>query len=103
MQGLRPNRRRYPRIQIPVGVHLRCSGETFRGLVRVLGEGGMFIDTIHDSGSGAEMDVVIETDAPVRTKCISRNHEPGHGMGVEFIAMERGERVRIRELMSRYV
>ncbi len=97
------NRRKYPRVSIPTDVHVRCWSDSFRGVVRVLGEGGMFIDTIHPSPNGLEMEVVIDGAEPIHARCVSRVHEPGLGMGVEFQEMERVERLRIRELISRYV
>ena len=115
MNRPKPNRRRYRRVRIPADVHVRCWGDGFRGIVRVMGEGGMFIDTIHPSASGLELELVIEgggrdrlegvgkPSEPIRARCVSRYHEPGLGMGVEFLGLEPAGRIRIRELISRYV
>lgn len=103
MAPARQNQRRFHRVRIPSGVHVRCRGDSFRGVIRVLSEGGMFIDTIHPSPVGAQLDVVIEGAEPICARCISRDHEPGWGMGVEFVSLAQQDRVRIRELVSRYV
>ncbi len=102
MYPQKENRRQFQRVRIPFEVHVRCWGDGFRGVVRVLGEGGMFIDTIHPSPNGSELDVVIDGTEPIRTRCVSRDQEPGLGMGVEFLRLARAERARIRELISRY-
>src|SRR5437867_1919209 len=92
MYPAKPNRRRFPRVHIPPEAQLRCWGDGFRGLVRVLGEGGMFVDTIHPHPEGAEMNVVIEGKYTIQTHCVTRNHEPGWGMGLEFIELPETER-----------
>jgi len=98
-----PNRRRFTRVVVPNNVHVRCWGEDFRGRVRVLSEGGMFIDTMHTRPDGTEMEVFIEGKEIIHTRCVSRDHEPGCGMGVEFINPAKTEQERIRELISRFV
>jgi len=96
------NRRRFPRVLLPANLHVRCWGDGFRGRLRVLGEGGMLIDTIHPLPDGTEMEVTIEDDGqPLHVSCISRDHEPGSGMGVEFIRLSETDRGRIRELIAR--
>lgn len=96
-------KRRYPRAVIPHSVQLRCWGDTFRGRIRILGEGGMFIDTIHPHAGSAEFEVTIEAEQPIVARCITRELEPGWGMGVEFVAMPDDDRVRIRDIVSRYL
>ncbi len=103
MYPYQQNRRRFRRVMIPPDAPLRCCGSGFRGAVRVLGEGGMLVDTIHPSPGGTELEVVIEVPEPIRARCISRDYEPGWGMGVEFVSLEHSERARIRELIARYV
>lgn len=103
MGAFKTNRRRFDRVVVPHQTQLRCWSEDFRGRIRVLGEGGMFIDTIHPRPDGSEMDVVIEAGELIRARCITRNHEPGWGMGVEFIGLREHERSRIRELVSRFL
>lgn len=98
----RPNRRRFPRVKIPAGTHVRCWGNDFRGLVRVLGEGGMFVDTIHPASNGAEVDIVIDSGEPIRARCITRDNEAGQGMGVEFVSLNQEDRTRIRELIAKF-
>ncbi len=96
------NRRRFPRVTVPPDAQLRCFGDSFRGRVRILGEGGMFIDTIHATPDGTEQDVVIEAGESIQVRCVTRVHEPGWGMGVEFVAMHEADRARIRELIARF-
>jgi hypothetical protein len=99
----KPNRRRFPRVLLPGHVNLRCQGEGFRGRLRVLGEGGMFIDTIHPLPDGTEAEVTILADGePIHVRCVSRDHDPGCGMGVEFLRLCEVERDRIRELIARF-
>ena len=87
----------------PPTVNLRCWGEGFRGRLRVLSEGGMFIDTIHPRPDGTEMEVSIEAEGePILVRCVSRDHEPGSGMGLEFVLLRETERGRIRELIARF-
>lgn len=96
-------KRRYPRAVLPHGVQLLCWGDTFRGRVRILGEGGMFIDTIHPHSGGIEFEVTIEAEQPIVTRCMTRGVEPGWGMGVEFTVLSDDDRVRIRGIVSRYL
>lgn len=98
----RVNRRRFPRVNVPADAQLRCFGDSFRGRVRILGEGGMFIDTIHATPDGTEQEVVIEAGETICVRCVTRLHEPGWGMGVEFIGLPEIERARIRELITRF-
>lgn len=97
------NKRRFRRVVLPFDVHVRCWGPGFRGRLRVLSEGGMFVDTIHPPPDGTELEVVIEADpGPIRACCVSRDYEPGSGMGVEFVRLPEADRARIRELIARF-
>ncbi len=99
----KPNRRRFSRILLPADINVRCWGDGFRGRLRILSEGGMFVDTIHPRPDGTEMEVSIEADGePIRVRCISRDHDPGYGMGVEFIRLQEAERERILGLIARF-
>lgn len=103
MQPQKINRRRYSRILLPPDTNVRCWGDGFRGRLRILSEGGMFIDTIHPRPDGTEMEVNIEVEGePIRVRCISRDHDPGYGMGLEFLGLRDDERGRILELIARF-
>lgn len=102
MQLSKENRRRFRRVLVPPDAQLRCWGESFRGRVRVLGEGGMFVDTIHTSPDGTEHEVIIEAGEHIHVRCVTRDQEPGWGMGVEFVGLQEVERARIRDLVSRF-
>ena len=103
MNTRKPNRRRHPRVTLPDHYHLRCASDRFRGRIRVLGEGGMFIDTIHPPPDGTEVDVIIEAGDTIHVRCISRDHESGWGVGVEFLQVAPDDRDRLRDLISRFV
>ena len=60
----------------------------------------MFIDTIHPQPNGAELNVLFEVANPFRARCVTRDVEPGWGMGVEFVGLEQGDQVRLRELLA---
>jgi hypothetical protein len=63
----------------------------------------MFIDTIHPPLDGTEVEVTVEVEGEaIRLDCVSRDHEPGSGMGVEFVGLREIERGRIRELIARF-
>jgi hypothetical protein len=63
----------------------------------------MFIDTIHPRPDGTEMEVTIEAEGePICVPCVSCDHEPGSGMGLEFVRLPEAERNRIRELIARF-
>lgn len=96
-------RRRFRRALVPHETLVRCWGDGFRGRIRVLSEGGAFIDTIHPSPPGAEFQVTIEGTEAIRTQCISRMVDPGWGMGVEFVNMGHVERAKLRELVCRFL
>ncbi len=101
--GHNNTRRRFPRAVLPHGVTLRCTGNEFRGRIRILGEGGMFVDTIHPRPVGTEFEIAIESGDPIYARCVSRDIEPGWGMGVEFVQLREPDRARIRELVARYL
>ena len=96
------NRRKYQRVRIPPEVHLRCWGDDFRGLVRVLGEGGLFVDTIKPTSNGVELQITIEIDKPIQARALTRYHEAGEGMGLEFVDLPADQRNRIKQLVSKY-
>jgi hypothetical protein len=96
-------KRRFRRALVPPQFLLRCWGEGFRGRVRVLSEGGAFIDTIHPSPPGAEFDATIEAGDAIRVRCISRDLDPGWGMGVEFVALAESDRTRLQDLVGRFL
>lgn len=99
----KPNRRRFRRVLVPPQVNVRCWGPGFRGRLRVLGEGGMFVDTIHPQPDGTEVEVTIEADGgPIRVYCVSRDHDPGYGMGLEFLRLQSDDRDRILDLVTRF-
>jgi hypothetical protein len=63
----------------------------------------MFIDTIHPRPDGTEVKVTIEGEGEaICLRCVSRDHEPGSGMGLEFVRLPEAERDRIRELIARF-
>jgi hypothetical protein len=63
----------------------------------------MFVDTIHPPPDGTEVEVTIEGEGePICLRCVSRDHEPGSGMGLEFVQLRETERGRIRELIARF-
>jgi len=97
------NRRRFRRVVFPPSVNVRCWGEGFRGRLRILSEGGMFVDTIHPPLDGTEVEVTVEAEGEaICLRCVSRDHEPGSGMGLEFVGLQETERGRIRELIARF-
>jgi hypothetical protein len=97
------NRRRFQRVVFAPSVNVRCWGEGFRGRLRILSEGGMFIDTIHPRPDGTEVEVTIEGEGEaICLRCVSRDYEPGSGMGLEFVRLQETERGRIRELIARF-
>ncbi len=95
--------RRFPRVLVPHNTLIRCYGADFRGRIRVLSEGGAFIDTIHPSPPGSEFEVTIESPLPIATHCVARMIDPGWGMGVEFIGLGLPERTKLRELVGRFL
>jgi len=95
--------RRFRRVTVPHEMLVRCWGDGFRGRIRILSEGGAFIDTIHPSPPGTEFQVTIEGAQTICTQCISRMVDPGWGMGVEFVAMGQVERAKVRELVCRFL
>lgn len=63
----------------------------------------MFIDTIHPRPDGTDVEVTIEVEGEaICLGCVSRDHEPGSGMGLEFVRVRETERGRIRELIARF-
>jgi hypothetical protein len=100
--ALRRAGRRHRRVRIPADSQLRCSFAGYQGMVTVLSEGGMFVDTVVSVPDGTEFDVTIDGIPPLRARCITRDHKPGWGLGVEFVGMQPRAMAALRELLARY-
>lgn len=83
------DKRRYARVHVRDGVHIACEGlePKFRGLVRVISQGGVFIQTIRTFPRGTRLRIQISFDGEVlNVDCIARDIEP-LGIGVEFLPL----------------
>jgi hypothetical protein len=98
--------RRYPRISLPRGMNVSWHGVD-RDLqlfshVQTLSMGGLFISTPNPPPVGTKLRLVFEVPGgSVRAEAIVRNIVPGHGIGVEFMRMDLGDKLLLQKLLNR--
>jgi len=103
--GIR-EKRRSPRVELPKGVWVAWQGSDQRLVSRVfdLSAGGVFIPTEILPPVGTVVRLTFELpDGDVYAPAVVRHTVVGRGMGVEFVAAEDGDLVRILQLLTELV
>jgi PilZ domain len=93
-----PDQRRYPRVKPPKGVVVAWQAGTQRGVsfIETLGIGGLFVRTKERVPLRCLVQVLLDLPVgQVRAKAIVRWVREGHGMAVQFIAMDPTDRARL--------
>jgi hypothetical protein len=97
-----PDQRRYPRIKPPNSVLVAWQAGTQRGVsfVESLGIGGLFVRTKERVPLRCLVQVLLDLPVgQVRGRAVVRRVRDGHGMAVQFIAMDPMDRARLFQQM----
>lgn len=93
-----PDQRRYPRIRPPKSVVAAWQAGTKRDVsyVESLGIGGLYLRTKERVPLRCLVKVLLDLPAgQVRGRAVVRRVRDGHGMAVQFIAMDPSDRARL--------
>jgi PilZ domain-containing protein len=99
-----PQKRRYPRISLPKGMHVAWHGGDLQlfSRVRTLSMGGLFISVPDPPPVGTKLILSFEVPGGnVQAEAIVRNIVPGEGMGVEFTRLRLKDRILLEKLLKR--
>ncbi|MGB2667592.1 MAG: PilZ domain-containing protein [Candidatus Acidiferrum sp.] len=97
-----PDQRRYPRVKPPKTVVAAWQAGTKRGVsfVDSLGIGGLFVRTKERVPMRCLVQVLLDLPVgQVRGRAVVRRVRDGHGMAVQFIAMDPTDRARLFQQM----
>jgi PilZ domain len=98
-----PQQRRYPRVKPPKSVVAAWQAGTQRGVsfVESLAVGGLFVRTKEKLPLRCLVQILLDLPVgQVRARAIVRRVQDGHGMAVEFIAMDPSDRARLFQQMN---
>ncbi len=98
-----PEQRRYPRVKPPKSVVAAWQAGTQRGVsfVDSLAVGGLFVRTKEKLPLRCLVQILLDLPVgQVRARAIVRRVQDGHGMAVEFIAMDPSDRARLFQQMN---
>jgi PilZ domain len=98
-----PEQRRYPRVKPPKSVVAAWQAGTQRGVsfVESLAVGGLFVRTKEKLPLRCLVQILLDLPVgQVRARAIVRRVQDGHGMAVEFIAMDPSDRARLFQQMN---
>ena len=101
---VRPESRRYSRMDLPKGMLVAWQSGSERKVSRVstIGLGGIFIATPTPPPVGEIIRLVFDVPSgEVRARAVVRTSRPDHGMGVEFTSMSLEARARLDRLLKR--
>ncbi len=99
-----PSRRHYARFETPEGVwaYWSCGGHCDTSLVRNLSVGGGFIQTRQPVGLGAKSTIdFLIPEGRLRVEALVRHVSGGLGFGLQFTAVEDGDRPQLAFLLNR--
>lgn len=98
------SRRVTPRVDADDGVYVfwYCNGQGDLSHVRNLNLGGIFIETPvrEDWAATVELHFLV-SEGQIRAKAAVRHAEPGHGLGLKFLALNHQDRLHFGALMRR--
>jgi PilZ domain len=97
-----PDQRRYPRVKPPKTVVAAWQAGTKRGVsfVDSLGIGGLFVRTKERVPMRCLVQILLDLPVgQVRGRAVVRRVRDGHGMAVQFIAMDPTDRARLFQQM----
>jgi Tfp pilus assembly protein PilZ len=100
----RPQKRRYPRIELPKGMKVAWSfsKKSEISMVRTLSVGGLFIATEDPAPVGSTMRLLFQVPGgEILVTAVVRDAIPGKGMGIEFTDLAPQERERLEGLMKK--
>lgn len=87
--GIRQDRRKYPRVKVSVPVEIRTDGAAspIRGATLDLSLGGCYFETIYPFPVGTELDLKLQTDTALPIDAIVVTCDPQVGNGIKFTRM----------------
>ena len=99
-----PLRRLNSRVETPEGVWVLWSydGRNEISQVRDLSFGGLFVETASPRAVGAitALDFLVQ-EGRISADAVVRHLNPGHGAGLQFMAMRHGDRSHLAALLNR--
>jgi c-di-GMP-binding flagellar brake protein YcgR len=89
MNGVRQERRQYPRVKVSVPVEIRVdgTGSPVRGATLDLSLGGCYVETIFPFPVGAELDLKLHIDNELLVDAVVVTCDPQVGNGIKFTKM----------------
>ena len=91
-------------METPEGVWIiwSCDGRNEISPVRDLSLGGLFVETASPRAVGAmtALDFLVP-EGPIWADAVVRHLNPGHGVGLQFMAMRDGVRLHLAALLNR--
>jgi len=98
-----PNRRRFPRHRLSIGLELSdpVSGQRLRARSTDVSVGGCYIETILPLAVGTRLEIEMWIDpSKVSAMAIVRTCDPGVGMGIEFIGVSQEKERQLEDLLA---
>jgi hypothetical protein len=97
-------RRRNPRYRASGGVQMYPAGSEVRvwGTLTDISLGGCYVESMSPLPAATEVSMELESDADrLHVRAAVRVSHPGCGMGLEFLAMEEGDRRTLERIVAR--
>jgi hypothetical protein len=96
-------RRRAGRVALIRDIEYAGEGNRTRRRLTDLGPNGVYIDTTGPLPMGSEIDLrfTLPDDHVVSATGVVRYHQPGVGMGIEFVEISEDDRDRIKRWVDR--
>jgi hypothetical protein len=98
------SKRRYPRVETPLGVWAAWQSGSKKGVSRVrdLNIGGLFLADPNTVTTGSAITVLLSVaEGEIRCDAVVRNVKPGTGMGLEFLKLTAQDSARLQTLVAR--
>jgi len=102
MRAIRPERRRHPRQGSPWYCWIEAPELTVFGPIHDIAAGGLFVRTGAQLEPGTRVELELQLDRPetlIARAVVARSGLPHRGLGLEFVAIERGHAL-LRNLLE---
>src|SRR5271154_3271012 len=97
--------RKYQRHKAPkwLCVGWRGAGQGMVSDASSISMGGVFLHTPNPPSKGSVIDLLFDLHSgEVRARAVVRHHEPGKGMGVQFVQMQAAARARLTQFLAKF-
>ena len=97
------DRRHAARVALIRDIEYAGEGSRTRRRLTDLGPNGVYIDTTGPLPMGSELDLkfTLPDDSIVTARGVVRYHQPGVGMGIEFVEISEEDRDRVKRWVER--